>query len=283
MLRDVKIASIYEGANGIQAMDLVGRKLAQKMGANFMAVMGQMGEFVEVGELAYVPRVRDPPLSETAHAPEELTRRRRSSRLGGQSCAHGTQLVGHQWIDLGQGAESIEGVLDDSAIGCGVPPEKCEDEVVEISGLESTCGCSIHVVEDPVFDLVRGGERTREHNQKHEEQASSHGIGCAERRAGDTALLFHSAHRDSIAESFGAGTVSSIRPRSSILQSCRQGIHALRPTPSRQVRRSGSPWRSGTGGCSRRKAAVCMAFRSAGLLVRPWRPSVAPSAWSHGG
>ena len=47
MMRDVKIASIYEGANGIQAMDLVGRKLAQKMGANFMAVMGQMGEFVE--------------------------------------------------------------------------------------------------------------------------------------------------------------------------------------------------------------------------------------------
>ena len=47
MMRDAKIASIYEGANGIQAMDLVGRKLAQKMGANFMAVMGQMGEFVE--------------------------------------------------------------------------------------------------------------------------------------------------------------------------------------------------------------------------------------------
>ena len=47
MMRDVKIASIYEGANGIQAMDLVGRKLAQKMGANFMAVMAQMGEFIE--------------------------------------------------------------------------------------------------------------------------------------------------------------------------------------------------------------------------------------------
>lgn len=47
MMRDVKIASIYEGANGIQAMDLVGRKLAQKMGANFMAVMGQIGDFLE--------------------------------------------------------------------------------------------------------------------------------------------------------------------------------------------------------------------------------------------
>jgi alkylation response protein AidB-like acyl-CoA dehydrogenase len=32
-MRDVKIASIYEGANGIQALDLVGRKLGMKKGA----------------------------------------------------------------------------------------------------------------------------------------------------------------------------------------------------------------------------------------------------------
>ena len=35
-LRDVKIATIYEGANGIQALDLVGRKLGQRKGANMM-------------------------------------------------------------------------------------------------------------------------------------------------------------------------------------------------------------------------------------------------------
>jgi len=35
-LRDVKIATIYEGANGIQALDLVGRKLAQRKGVNMM-------------------------------------------------------------------------------------------------------------------------------------------------------------------------------------------------------------------------------------------------------
>jgi hypothetical protein len=39
LLRDVKIASIYEGTNGIQAMDLVGRKITAKMGANLMSVM----------------------------------------------------------------------------------------------------------------------------------------------------------------------------------------------------------------------------------------------------
>ena len=35
-LRDVKIAPIYEGTNGIQALDLVGRKLGQRKGGNLM-------------------------------------------------------------------------------------------------------------------------------------------------------------------------------------------------------------------------------------------------------
>jgi hypothetical protein len=35
-LRDCKIASIYEGTNGIQALDLVGRKIAMKRGRLFM-------------------------------------------------------------------------------------------------------------------------------------------------------------------------------------------------------------------------------------------------------
>ena len=39
-LRDAKIAPIYEGTNGIQALDLVGRKLGQKRGANLMNMAG---------------------------------------------------------------------------------------------------------------------------------------------------------------------------------------------------------------------------------------------------
>lgn len=39
LVRDGKIMSIYEGTNGIQAMDLVGRKLRQKNGALFMEWM----------------------------------------------------------------------------------------------------------------------------------------------------------------------------------------------------------------------------------------------------
>lgn len=36
LLRDCKITSLYEGTNGIQAMDLLGRKLGRKKGAVFM-------------------------------------------------------------------------------------------------------------------------------------------------------------------------------------------------------------------------------------------------------
>jgi hypothetical protein len=45
-MRDEKIASIYEGANGIQALDLVGRKLGMKKGAYFMNLMMEMGATV---------------------------------------------------------------------------------------------------------------------------------------------------------------------------------------------------------------------------------------------
>ena len=41
-LRDEKIASIYEGANGIQALDLVGRKMGMKKGAYFMGLLAEM-------------------------------------------------------------------------------------------------------------------------------------------------------------------------------------------------------------------------------------------------
>lgn len=40
--RDVRITTIYEGTTGIQALDLVGRKLAQDMGATATRVIGMM-------------------------------------------------------------------------------------------------------------------------------------------------------------------------------------------------------------------------------------------------
>jgi hypothetical protein len=45
-MRDVKPASIYEGTNEIQALDLIGRKLAAKGGALFMVVAAHLDKFV---------------------------------------------------------------------------------------------------------------------------------------------------------------------------------------------------------------------------------------------
>jgi alkylation response protein AidB-like acyl-CoA dehydrogenase len=45
--RDVKIASIYEGTTGIQALDLVGRKLIRDMGTTATAIVGDITAFTD--------------------------------------------------------------------------------------------------------------------------------------------------------------------------------------------------------------------------------------------
>jgi alkylation response protein AidB-like acyl-CoA dehydrogenase len=47
LMRDVRIASIYEGTNGIQAMDLLGRKIGMENGKVFMNFMGEVRQAVE--------------------------------------------------------------------------------------------------------------------------------------------------------------------------------------------------------------------------------------------
>jgi len=46
-VRDARITMIYEGANGIQALDLVGRKLAQNGGRAVQAFFREVGDFCE--------------------------------------------------------------------------------------------------------------------------------------------------------------------------------------------------------------------------------------------
>ena len=47
LLRDAKIGTIYEGTTGIQAMDLLGRKVAMRKGRLFQNFVGILGDFVE--------------------------------------------------------------------------------------------------------------------------------------------------------------------------------------------------------------------------------------------
>jgi hypothetical protein len=49
-VRDARIAQIYEGANGVQALDLVGRKLAQDGGKHVMAFFEMVKGFIKENE-----------------------------------------------------------------------------------------------------------------------------------------------------------------------------------------------------------------------------------------
>src|SRR5580704_15835905 len=49
-VRDARIAMIYEGANGIQALDLVGRKLPKDGGRAMMAFLGEVKSFIKDNE-----------------------------------------------------------------------------------------------------------------------------------------------------------------------------------------------------------------------------------------
>ncbi|MBI5568834.1 MAG: acyl-CoA dehydrogenase [Desulfomonile tiedjei] len=56
-MRDSKIASIYEGTNGIQALDLVGRKLAVHQGALFKSIVAETGNLLKLAKKNY--RLKD--------------------------------------------------------------------------------------------------------------------------------------------------------------------------------------------------------------------------------
>ena len=56
-MRDAKIASIYEGTNGIQALDLVGRKLGYRQGALFKGIVKETGDLIKTAQKNY--RLKD--------------------------------------------------------------------------------------------------------------------------------------------------------------------------------------------------------------------------------
>ena len=71
-VRDARIAQIYEGTNGIQAMDLVGRKLPREGGrairAFFELVGGEIGEAKRAGDPAGVAVALEPALQDLQSA-----------------------------------------------------------------------------------------------------------------------------------------------------------------------------------------------------------------------
>jgi alkylation response protein AidB-like acyl-CoA dehydrogenase len=69
LVRDARICMIYEGANGIQALDLVGRKLGANMGRNLRGFFHPIQEFIE--QNAADPLV--PPLAKAFGALQQAT------------------------------------------------------------------------------------------------------------------------------------------------------------------------------------------------------------------
>ena len=57
LYRDCKITSIYEGTNGIQAMDLLGRKLGMNQGAVFMDLLNEIN--IAIGKAGKIPRLEN--------------------------------------------------------------------------------------------------------------------------------------------------------------------------------------------------------------------------------
>lgn len=67
LVRDVKIATIYEGTTGVQAMDLIGRKISRGGGVMMMAMLNEVNKLVNgpakegqfAAELAAIAKSRD--------------------------------------------------------------------------------------------------------------------------------------------------------------------------------------------------------------------------------
>ena len=76
-MRDARIAPIYEGTNGIQALDLVGRKLPMDGGAHWKALFGEMRTFITTlpkeGELGALAPYLDDSLDALQHATVWIT------------------------------------------------------------------------------------------------------------------------------------------------------------------------------------------------------------------
>jgi len=58
-MRDARILPIYEGTNGIQALDLVGRKLARDKGQSAIELLGELNQVVDDARTAGLDVIAD--------------------------------------------------------------------------------------------------------------------------------------------------------------------------------------------------------------------------------
>ena len=111
-VRDARIAMIYEGANGIQALDLVGRKLMANGGRGIMALFQELGAYIEAraGDEALAPFIQ--PLKAGAEDLQKATMWFGNNALGNPDHAgagsvdymhlFGTVMLGYMWAQMAE-------------------------------------------------------------------------------------------------------------------------------------------------------------------------------------
>ena len=124
-VRDARIAMIYEGANGVQALDLIGRKLPQKGGAAVQQFFGIIKEFCKEngeGDMAEFSE----PLKDASKALQEATmwfvqngmKDPNQAAAGSSDYLHlfGHVAIGYMWARMAKTAqEALAGNCDDPA------------------------------------------------------------------------------------------------------------------------------------------------------------------------
>lgn len=115
-LRDAKIMSLYEGTNGIQSSDLMGRKMRVNDGASFRAFMEEIDSFCQGhkdhprlgGQVKELARVMD----KLAAVATEMTQRAASDPLQWASCTYpalmsfGDAVAGWRLLDMARIAQN---------------------------------------------------------------------------------------------------------------------------------------------------------------------------------
>ena len=113
-VRDARIAMIYEGANGVQALDLVGRKLAANGGRSLISYFGELDAVINankddetVGEIAVaLKRGRDDLEAATGWFMQNAMTNPDNAGAGSTDYMHLMGLVafGHMWVLSAQAA-----------------------------------------------------------------------------------------------------------------------------------------------------------------------------------
>jgi acyl-CoA dehydrogenase len=128
-VRDARIAMLYEGANGIQALDLVGRKLAQDDGRALKAFMAEVQDYIAARGAAAMKPYVDPLATALGHLHEATIWLMRNAQTAPDTTAPdnaaagatdylhlmGLVVLGYMWCRIVEAAQARLAVVETAA------------------------------------------------------------------------------------------------------------------------------------------------------------------------